>query len=107
MWQVNYCPRCGGRIMYGDRFCGNCGVSLVNVMQQMTPQPQPVYQSYQYAYPRRQQYSPAYSQTVATGSSQSQEPYTSRNDSNATPISDEIAKLLVELFDKRMQQSQT
>ncbi len=37
MWQTDYCPNCRAPVSYGDRFCGNCGISLNWVAQQIPP----------------------------------------------------------------------
>jgi hypothetical protein len=86
MWQIHFCPGCGAQVAYGDRFCGYCGFNLSCVMQQIPLQP------------------PPYSQSPVSGNpNQYQQQYVYANGGTGTPISNEIYKLLADLFDKRIE----
>jgi hypothetical protein len=104
MWQMHFCPSCGAQIAYGDRFCGNCGINLICVIQQISPQPPPP--SYNYQYPDQQwpQYSQSpYNQAPVSGNpNQNQQRYVYDDGGTVTPISTEISKLLADLFGKRI-----
>lgn len=95
MWQVNFCPQCGARASYSARFCGTCGFKLTSVVPQEPPP------SYDYLYPF-QQWVPSVvhvesePQSMASGS-----------DINARPMSEEISKLLGDLFEKRLRYHKT
>ena len=109
MWPIYFCPGCRAQVAYGDRFCGNCGVNLSCVIQQIPPQPPPLSYDYRYPYPYQQwpQYNPPYNQEEPVSPNQCQQRYVPGNDSNATPVSAEISKLLAELFDKRLKYNKT
>jgi hypothetical protein len=79
MWRTYSCPNCRARIVYGYRFCGNCGVKLDWQIQQTTTEPSPHNQSLT----RRAQ-----NQYQASGTT--------------TPIRTEILKLLTEIFDNQI-----
>lgn len=95
MWQVHFCPQCGARAKYSDRFCGTCGFDLTSVIPQVPPP------AYDYQYPF-QQWVPSAAQVA-----QDQQRYAPGNDMNARPISAEIARMLEELFDKRLKYHKT
>jgi hypothetical protein len=103
MWQMHFCPGCGARVACDYRFCGNCGINLSCVIQQIPPQ------SYDYRYPdqqRRQYNQPPYNQVSALGNpNQYQQRYVYSNGGTVTPISTEISKLLADFFGKRMKYS--
>ncbi len=109
MWPIYFCPGCRAQVAYGDRFCGNCGVNLSCVIQQIPPQPPPL--SYDYHYPCQQwgqYYQPLYDQaSMPVSPNQYRQRYVPGNDSSATPISSEISELLAELFDKRLKYNKT
>jgi hypothetical protein len=42
MRQIYFCPNCRAPIVYGDRFCGNCGVNLKWEITQIPPQSLPL-----------------------------------------------------------------
>jgi hypothetical protein len=109
MWQMHFCPSCGAQIADGDRFCGHCGLNLSCVMQQMPPQSSPPWYDYQYPEQQRQQYNqPPYSQASVSGNpNRDQQRYAHGHDSNITPISSEISKLLADLFGKRPKYNKT
>ena len=48
MQQMYSCPNCGGQVVFGVKFCPNCGTSL-NWPTQQTMQPPPVYQEQKYS----------------------------------------------------------
>jgi hypothetical protein len=102
MWQIHFCPGCGAGVAYGDRFCGNCGINLSCVIQQIS-------QSSDYQYPDQQwrQYNqPPYNQASVSGNpNQYQQRYVHSNGGTVTPLSNEISKLLADFFDKRMKYS--
>jgi predicted amidophosphoribosyltransferase len=97
MWQIHFCPSCGARAAYSDRFCGTCGFNLTSVLPQVPPP------SYDFQYPFQQwvPYSPPYSQATAPLDA---DQYQQRN---TTPMSAEISKLLGDLFDKRLKYNKT
>jgi predicted amidophosphoribosyltransferase len=97
MWQIHFCPQCGARAKYSDRFCGTCGFNLTSVL----PQVPPLMYDYQYPFQQWVPYSPAYNQEAASVNAGQ---YQQRN---ATPMSAEIAKLLGDLFDKRLRYNKT
>jgi hypothetical protein len=105
MWPMYFCPGCSAQVAYGDRFCGNCGINLSCVIQQIPPQ------TYNHQYPdqQRQQYTqPPHNQAPVSGNqNQNQQQYVYANDDTITPISTEISKLLADLFDKRVKQHKT
>ena len=85
MWPMFFCPACRAQVAYGDRFCGNCGIYLSCVMQQIPLQPTP------------------YNQAPVSGNqNQHQQQYVYANGDTVTPISAEISRLLSELFDKHI-----
>ena len=95
MWQINYCPSCGARVTYNDKFCGTCGFNLTLVMPQVPPPP------YEYQLPYNQwvpSQGPVYDQAAG---------YANRGARNAAPMSTEIAKLLEDLFEKRVKYNKT
>ena len=94
MWQVNFCPQCGARAAYNARFCGTCSFNLVSVIPQVPPP------SYDYQYPF-QQWVPSVAHME-----QDQRKYAPGSDANARPMSEEISKLLAELFDRRIKYRQ-
>ena len=99
MWQMRFCPSCGARTTYGERFCGNCGVNLACAVQQVPAQSY----DYQYPYQQLQQYDTPCNQPAApVDANRCQQPYAASDDINATPISAEISRLLADLFDKRL-----
>ena len=95
MWQIHFCPRCGARAAYSDNFCGTCGFNLTSVVPQVPP---PSY-DYQYLY---QQWVPSVAHVE-----QDQQRYVPGSDMNARPMSDEISKLLGDLFEKRFKYNKT
>jgi predicted amidophosphoribosyltransferase len=97
MWQIHFCPGCGARAAFSDRFCGTCGFHLTSVLPQVPPPPY----DYQYPYQQWVPYSPPYSQAAAPANA---DQYRQRN---ATPMSAEISKLLGDLFDKRLKYHKT
>ena len=48
MQQQYYCPNCKASVFCGDRFCGNCGISLNWAVQQMPVPLSPLSHGYQY-----------------------------------------------------------
>jgi hypothetical protein len=78
-----FCPACRAQVAYGDRFCGNCGIYLTCVMQQIPLQPLP------------------YNQAPVSGNNQYQQ-YAYAGGDTVTPISADISKLVSELFDKHI-----
>ena len=103
MWPIYFCPGCRAQVAYGDRFCGNCGINLTCVIQQIPPQSY----DYQYSYQQWPQYNPPYNQEAPVNPNQCQQRCMPGNDSNATPVSSEISKLLEDLFDKRLKYNKT
>lgn len=95
MWQIHFCPHCGARAAYSDRFCGTCGFNLTSVMPQ---EPAP---SYDYLFPY-QQWVPS-----AIRTEQEQQRDARGSDVNARPMSAEISELLGDLFDKRFKYNKT
>ena len=95
MWQVNFCPQCGARAAYKDRFCGTCGFNLASVVPQEPPLSYDYQCPYQQWVPAVTRIEPAYMRD-APGS-----------DVNARPMSEEISKLLGELFEKRLRYNKT
>ena len=94
MWQVNFCPNCGARANYSDRFCGTCGFNLLLVTPQISPPP------CEYQWP--------YHQWVPCNPICSQAPeYENREDRNSSPMSSQISKLLEDLFEKRHRYSKS
>jgi hypothetical protein len=83
MWPMFFCPVCRAQVAYGYRFCGNCGINLSCVMQQIPLQP------------------PSYNQ-ASGNQNQYQQQYVYANGDTVTPISSEISKLLSDLFDKHI-----
>ena len=126
MRQRYYCPDCGALVFCGDRFCGNCGASL-NWVLQNTPAPVPPL-SDGYQCPEQQQawcqqvgryeqpgrdLQTLDGQESASGSlNQCKHQYrdgsrgtaalrkSSSQDSDVTPISIEISRLLADFFEK-------
>ena len=119
MGQICYCSKCRATVSLGDRFCGNCGISLNWVAQPMTTSS--LLPSYGYQYPGRQQglrQQPGwgqplpYNQVSAWGNPnqyQRQVIYDNRgailqkknlssNTATMTPMRVEISKLLEEFF---------
>ena len=97
MWQIHFCPSCGARTAYSARFCGTCGFNLTSVVPQVPP---PSY-DYQYPYQQWVQHYPDYIEGPATvNADQCQQ-------ENATPMSAEIAKMLEDLFGKRLKYNRT
>lgn len=95
MWQIHFCPQCGARAKYSDRFCGSCGFNLTLVVPQVPPP------SYDYQYPY-QQWIPS-----AVYVAQDQQRHAPGSDINARPMSAEIAKMLEDLFGKRFKYNKT
>ncbi len=95
MWQIHFCPDCGARAAYSDRFCGSCGFNLTTVVPGEPPP------SYDYLFPY-QQWVPS-----AVHADQEQPRYAPGSDVNARPMSAEIAKLLGDLFEKRFRYNKT
>ena len=95
MLQVNFCPQCGARATKSDRFCGTCGFNLTSVVSQ---EPAP---SYDYLFPY-QQWVPS-----AIRIEQEEQRAARGRDVNARPMSAEIAKLLENLFEKRLKYNRT
>lgn len=54
MQQIYYCSNCGAPVVYGEQFCGNCGITLDWGTQQVPPPP-PQQPPYGYQYPDQQQ----------------------------------------------------
>ena len=84
MWPMFFCPVCRAQVAYGDRFCGNCGIYLSCVMQQIPLQP------------------PSYSQAPVSGNPNQYQQYVYANGDTVTPISADISKLVSDLFDKHI-----
>lgn len=95
MWQIHFCPSCGARAAYSDRFCGTCGFNLTSVLPQVPPPP------YDYQYPF-QQWVPS-----AANVYKDQQRYAPGSDINARPMSAQISKLLGDLFEKRLKYNKT
>jgi hypothetical protein len=95
VWQIHFCPQCGARAKYSDRFCGTCGFNLTLVVPQVPPP------SYDYQYPY-QQWVPS-----AVYVAQDQQRHAPGSDINARPMSAEIAKMLEDLFGKRLKYNKT
>ena len=85
MWPMFFCPACRAQVVYGDRFCSNCGINLICVMQQIPLQPLP------------------YNQAPASENNQYQQ-YAYASGDTVTPISADIAKMLSELFEKHLKE---
>jgi predicted amidophosphoribosyltransferase len=100
MWPMYFCPGCRAQVAYGDRFCGNCGINLICVIQQIPP----LSYNHQYTDQQWQQYRQSpHNQTPASGNlNQYQQQYVYANGGTVTPISTEIYKLLADIFDKRI-----
>jgi len=104
MWNVNFCPQCGTRASDNNLFCIACGLNLTSIVPQVPP---PSY-DYQYPYQQWVMHEPVYNQAAASANAdQCQRRYVAEDDSDATPISAEISKLLRDLFDKRLKYHKT
>jgi hypothetical protein len=95
MWQINFCPQCGARTVYGIRFCGTCGFNLTLVVPQVPPP------SYDYQYPF-QQWVPSVAHIEPD-----QQRHVSGSDINARPMRSEISKMMEELFGTRLKYNKT
>jgi len=122
MRQVYCCHNCGAPVVYGDRFCGSCGINLNCGIQKMVPPSSPL--SYEYQYPNQQtgwcqqperNQPPPYSQAPVWGDpNQYQQQYmygdrgtiprkkSSSVGGTMKPIHTEIIKLLADFFDKQI-----
>ena len=89
MRQMYHCPNCGARLVCGERFCVNCGINLKWVVQQVLPDSSPPSCGYQ-----------CHTQEQTYGQ---QEPeHNQQPEGYQKPISDEILKLLADLFGKHI-----
>jgi hypothetical protein len=95
MLQIHFCPYCGARAAYSDRFCGTCGFCLMTVVTQEPAT------SYDYLFPY-QQWVPS-----ALCPARGQQTDMRGSDVNARPMSAEISKLLADLFEKRLKYDKT
>jgi predicted amidophosphoribosyltransferase len=95
MWQVNFCPHCGAKAAYGASFCGTCGFNLTSVVPQVPPM------SYDYQYPF-QQWVPSVAYIEPD-----QQRHVSGSDINSRPMSEEISKMLENLFGQRLKYNKT
>ena len=123
MWQRYFCPDCGAPVVYGGRFCVNCGANLNQVGVQLPAQPSHPSCGYQYTNQQPEWYQqPGQNQLQPYNQAPAQESpnpcYEHRpNDSHdntaqqkispaadtITPIRTEILKLVAELFDKQIE----
>ena len=104
MWQINFCPRCGARVLSNDRFCGACGLDLISVIPQA---PSPSY-DYQCSYQQWVPHYPAYNQAAAPeNAEQCQWRYVPDKGRNATSIRAEISEFLEDLFDRHLKYNKT
>lgn len=115
MQQMNVCYNCKASVANGDRFCGNCGISLATFVLPETP-----HLPYSFQYPEQQSayrqqcawnQPPPYQQASVCGSpraTQQQYQHVNRvtapqqknspHSDTMTPMRAEISKLLLEFF---------
>ena len=118
MLQMNVCYNCKASVANGDRFCGNCGISLAAYIPPEIP-----HLPYNFQYPEQQSaylqqharnQPPPYQQASVCGSHRAtQQQYQHVNRGTApqqknsphsetvTPMRAEISKLLLELFNRQ------
>jgi hypothetical protein len=120
MQQMYFCPNCRAPIGYGNRFCGNCGISLKWEILQIPPQSLPLWYDYQHTAEQQacnqqlQHSQPPHNQALVSGNpNRNQQRYVRdkrvatsagkrlSDGGTITPLGTEISKLLEDFFDKR------